>query len=77
MIEILIACLIVNILVLIILLAWVSVMGKWHFNKDKKHQEEKKKIEGERDHYIKELKKRAGCNMEEKGFDLGERGNKR
>jgi flagellar basal body-associated protein FliL len=60
MIELIKACLIVNIVVLVILLAWVIAMGIWHFKKDKKHQEEKAKLEESRDYHIKELKKRSG-----------------
>jgi flagellar basal body-associated protein FliL len=59
MIELIKACLIVNIVVLVILLAWVIAMGIWHFKKDKKHQEEKAKLEQSRDWHIKELKKRS------------------
>ena len=59
MIELIKACLIVNIVVLVILLAWVIVMGIWHFKKDKKHQEEKARLEQSRDYHIKELKKRS------------------
>lgn len=53
------ACLIVNIIVLVILMAWVVVMGLWHFKKDKKHQEEKAKLQESRDYHIKELHKRS------------------
>ena len=53
------ACLIVNIIVLVILMAWVVVMGLWHFKKDKKHQEEKAKLQESRDYHIKELQKRS------------------
>jgi flagellar basal body-associated protein FliL len=60
MIELIKACLIVNIVVLVILLAWVIAMGIWHFKKDKKHQEEKARLEQSRDWHIKELKKRSG-----------------
>ena len=60
MIELIKACLIVNIVVLVILLAWVIAMGIWHFKKDKKHQEEKAKLEESRDYHIKELQKRSG-----------------
>ena len=60
MIELIKACLIVNIVVLVILLAWVIAMGIWHFKKDKKHQEERAKLEESRDYHIKELKKRSG-----------------
>jgi flagellar basal body-associated protein FliL len=60
MIELIKACLIVNIIVLVILLAWVISMGIWHFKKDKKHQEEKAKLEQSRDWHIEELKKRSG-----------------
>ena len=77
MIELIKACLIVNIVVLMILLVWVIVMGIWHFKKDKKHQQEKAKLEQSRDFHINQLKQRDGCDMEEKGFDLGEGGNKR
>lgn len=59
MIELIKACLIVNIVVLVVLLGWVIVMGIWHFKKDKKHQEEKAKLEQSRDWHIKELKKRS------------------
>lgn len=59
MIELIKACLIVNIVVLMILLVWVIVMGIWHFKKDKKHQEEKAKLEESRDYHIKELQKRS------------------
>ena len=59
MIELIKACLIVNIVVLVILLAWVIVMGIWHFKKDKKHQEEKARLEQSRDYHIKELQKRS------------------
>lgn len=59
MIELIKACLIVNIVVLVILLGWVIVMGIWHFEKDKKHQEEKAKLEQSRDWHMKELKKRS------------------
>ena len=60
MIELIRACLIVNIVVLVILLGWVIIMGIWHFKKDKKHQQEKAKLEESRDYHIKELKKRSG-----------------
>lgn len=60
MIELIKACLIVNIVVLVILLAWVIAMGIWHFKKDKKHQEERAKLEESRDYHINELKKRSG-----------------
>lgn len=60
MIELIKACLIVNIVVLVILLAWVIAMGIWHFKKDKKHQQEKAKLEESRDYHIKELQKRSG-----------------
>ena len=60
MIELIKACLVVNIIVLVILLGWVIVMGIWHFKKDKKHQEEKAKLEQSRDYHIKELTKRSG-----------------
>ena len=59
MLELIKACLIVNVVVLVILVAWVVVMSIWHFNKDKKHQEEKAKLEQSRDWHIKELKKRS------------------
>ena len=59
MIGLIKACLIVNIIVLVILLGWVIAMGIWHFNKDKKHQEEKAKLEQSRDWHMKELKKRS------------------
>jgi flagellar basal body-associated protein FliL len=59
MIELIKACLVVNIVVLVILLGWVIAMGIWHFKKDKKHQEEKAKLEQSRDWHIKELKKRS------------------
>ena len=60
MVELIKACLIVNIVVLVILLAWVIAMGIWHFKKDKKHQEERAKLEESRDYHINELKKRSG-----------------
>ena len=60
MLELIKACLIVNLIVLVILLGWVIVMGIWHFKKDKKHQEEKAKLEESRDYHINELKKRSG-----------------
>lgn len=60
MLELIKACLIVNLIVLVILLGWVIVMGIWHFKKDKKHQEEKAKLEISRDYHINELKKRSG-----------------
>ena len=60
MIELIKACLIVNIIMLMILLVWVIVMGIWHFKKDKKHQQEKAKLEESRDYHIKELRKRSG-----------------
>lgn len=60
MIELIKACLIVNIVVLVILSAWVIAMGIWHFKKDKKHQEEKAKLEESRDWHMEELKKRSG-----------------
>lgn len=60
MIELIRACLIVNIVVLVILLAWVIAMGIWHFKKDKKHQEERAKLEQSRNYHIEELKKRSG-----------------
>ena len=60
MIELIKACLIVNIIVLMILLVWVIVMGIWHFKKDKKHHIEKKELEESRDYHIKELIKRSG-----------------
>ena len=60
MIELITACLIVNIIVLVILLGWVIAMGIWHFDKDKKHQEEKAKLEQSRNYHIEELKKRSG-----------------
>ena len=60
MIELIKACLIVNIVVLVILLAWVIAMVIWHFKKDKKHQEERAKLEESRDYHINELKKRSG-----------------
>ena len=59
MIELIKACLIVNIVVLVILLAWVIAMGIWHFKKDKAHQEEKARLEQSRDYHIKELQKRS------------------
>lgn len=59
MIELIKACLIINIVVLVILLAWVIAMGIWHFKKDKKHQEEKERLTQSRDFHIKELKKRS------------------
>jgi flagellar basal body-associated protein FliL len=59
MIELIKACLVVNIVVLVILLGWVIAMGIWHFKKDKKHQEEKAKLEQSRDWHMKELKKRS------------------
>lgn len=59
MLELIKACLIVNIIVLVILLGWVIAMGIWHFKKDKKHQEEKAKLEISRDYHINELKKRS------------------
>ncbi len=60
MIELIKACLIVNIIILTLLLGWVIAMGFWHFKKDKKHQEEKAKLEESRDYHIEELKKRSG-----------------
>ena len=60
MLELIKACLIVNLIVLVILLVWVIIMGIWHFKKDKKHQEEKAKLEESRDYHINELKKRSG-----------------
>jgi uncharacterized membrane protein len=60
MIELIIACLIVSIMVLVILIGWVITMGIWHFKKDKKHQEERAKLEKSRDFHIEELKKRSG-----------------
>lgn len=59
MIELIKACLIVNIVVLMVLLICIIVMGIWHFKKDKKHQEEKAKLEASRDYHIKELQKRS------------------
>ena len=59
MLELIKACLIVNLIVLAILIGWVIVMGIWHFKKDKKHQEEKAKLEESRDYHIKELQKRS------------------
>lgn len=59
MIELIKACLIVNIVVLVILLAWVIAMGIWHFKKDKKHQQEKADLQQSRDWHINELKKRS------------------
>ena len=47
-------------------------MGGWHFKKDKKHQEEKEKLEKSRDYHIDQLKKRSG-ESSEVGCDLGER----
>ena len=60
MIGLIKACLIVNIIVLVILLGWVIAMGIWHFKKDKKHQEEKARLEQSRDFHIEELRKRSG-----------------
>ena len=59
MIELIKACLIVNIIVLVILLAWVIAMGIWHFRKDKKHQEEKATLKQSRDYHIKQLIERS------------------
>jgi cytochrome oxidase assembly protein ShyY1 len=59
MIELIKLCLVVNIIVLVILLGWVIAMGIWHFKKDKKHQEEKARLEQSRDYHINELKKRS------------------
>lgn len=66
MIELLKACLIVNIITLTLLLGWVIIMGVWHFRKDKKHQEEREKLKESRDFHIKELIKRS----ENKNVDL-------
>lgn len=59
MIELIKACLIVNIVVLVVLLVWVIAMGIWHFKKDKKHQQEKADLQQSRDWHIKELEKRS------------------
>ena len=72
MIGLMIACLVVNIITLIVLVVWVIIMGGWHFKKDKKHQEEKEKLEKSRDYHIDQLKKRSG-ESSEVGCDLGER----
>lgn len=77
MIELIKACLIVNIIVLVILLGWVIAMGVWHFKKDKKHQEEKYELQKQKEYHCKELQKRYGIENESNGYDLGERGNKR
>lgn len=60
MIELITACLIVIVIVLVILLGWVIAMSIWHFKKDKKHHIEKKELEESRDYHIKELIKRSG-----------------
>jgi hypothetical protein len=59
MIGLIKACLVVNIVVLVILLGWVIAMGIWHFKKDKAHQKEKAKLEESRDWHMKELKRRG------------------
>lgn len=77
MIEIIKAFLIVDIIMLAILFACVIAMGIWHFKKDKKHKQEKARLEQSRDYHIKELQKKIGIQNDTNGFDLGERGKKR
>jgi uncharacterized membrane protein len=60
MIELIKACLIVNIIVLLILLIFVISMGIWYFKREIKHKEEKSDLKQSRDWHINELRKRSG-----------------
>lgn len=76
MLELIKACLITNIVQLVMLLALIIIIGLLHIQIENKHKKEKEQLALEKEHYQKELKKRYG-DQNEKGFDLGERGSKR
>ena len=59
MIGLIKACLILNIVIVLILLVWVTAMGIWHFKKDKKHEKEKADLKQSRDYHIKQLIERS------------------
>ena len=65
MIELIKACLITNIIVLVILLIWVIVMGIWHFKREVKHKKEKADLRQSRAHHIEELRKRSGIENDD------------
>lgn len=77
MIELIKACLVINIVGLFILLCLVITMCVFHIKREKAHKKEKTDLQNIRDFHIKELKKRAGYSTEEVGYELGERGDKR
>ena len=65
MIELIKACLITNIIVLVILLAWVIVMGIWHFKREVEHKKEKAYLRQSRDYHTEALKKRSGIENDD------------
>jgi uncharacterized membrane protein len=77
MIELIRACLISNIIVLLVLLGLIIFMGVWHFKRENTHKQEKAELKQQNDYHCNELKKRYGEETDSNGYELGERGNKR
>ena len=76
MIELVMACLIINIIMLVLLFGLITALYIVFVKQERKHKEEIERLRKEKDYHIKQLERRSGIDSENKGHNFGERRNK-